>query len=116
MARPVKKRNVCTLPKVTRFGPLGEPIQRREIVTITVDEYETIRLIDLEGLKQEETAEKMEIARTSAQRVYHEAKRKLADALVNGKILMIAGGNFELCKGDAPCEFYGKPGCRKMKK
>ncbi len=102
------------MPKVTSFGPLAEPIRRRETVIMTVDEYETIRLMDLEGMNQEETAEKMDIARTSAQRVYHEAKRKLADALVNGKVLVIEGGIYRLCTGENHC--HGKRGCQRRRK
>ena len=102
------------MPKVTTFGPLAEPIRRRETVVMTVDEYETIRLMDLEGMNQEETAEKMDIARTSAQRVYHEAKRKLADVLVNGKVLVIEGGAFRLCAGESHC--HSKRGCQRKRK
>lgn len=64
-----------------------------------VDEYETIRLIDLEGLTQEECSEQMNIARTTVQRIYSEARKKLADSLVNGKALRIEGGDYEICKG-----------------
>ena len=54
-----------------------------EAVVMTVDQYETVRLIDLEGFTQEACAEKMEIARTTVQSIYAEARKKLADALVS---------------------------------
>ena len=66
---------------------------------MTVDEYEAIRLIDLSGLTQEECAGQMNISRTTVQGIYDEARKKLAESLVNGKILMIGGGEYQLCDG-----------------
>lgn len=81
-----------------------------EAVIMTVDQYETVRLIDLEGLTQEACAEKMQIARTTVQSIYAEARKKLADALVNSKMLRIEGGEYKLCEdADEPC---GHGGCR----
>lgn len=97
MPRPIKWRNVCSLPKNNKFGPLdGEGI---DSLTMTVDEYETIRLIDLEGFTQEECAQQMNVARTTVQGIYIEARRKLAESLVNGKVLNINGGEYKLCDG-----------------
>lgn len=66
---------------------------------MTVDEYETIRLIDLEGFTQEEAAKKMNIARTTVQGIYNDARKKVAQSLVNGKVLIIEGGEYRLCSG-----------------
>lgn len=65
---------------------------------MTVDEYESIRLIDLEGFNQEECAQQMNVARSTVQGIYTEARRKLAEALVNGKVLHIEGGEYRLCE------------------
>lgn len=98
MARPCKRRRICFLPGFERFGPdsggrCGAP------VNMTVDEFETIRLIDLEGLRQEDCAARMNIARTTVQAVYSSARAKLAECLVNGCELYIEGGDYVLCEG-----------------
>ncbi|MCR6546366.1 DUF134 domain-containing protein [Dehalobacterium formicoaceticum] len=97
MARPIKWRKVCSLPECSKFGPLDLPADANNHVHMTVDEYETIRLIDLEGFTQEECAKKMNVARTTVQGIYFEARKKLAESLVNGKVLLIEGGEYRLC-------------------
>ena len=94
MARPRKRRRVCGMPKYITFGPINRLDENNEVITLTVDEYEVIRLIDLEGFEQEQCAEKMGVARSTVQRMYVAAKQKLADCLVNGKVLKIEGGDF----------------------
>ena len=97
MARPRKCRRVCGMPRNKSFAPMGL-WDSAERVIMAVDEYETIRLIDLAGYTQEECAEQMGIARTTVQGIYNEARRKLADVLVNGKTLFIDGGDIDLCQ------------------
>lgn len=109
MPRPMKRRRVCSLPDNVSFGPLGKPGDQEE-VRMTVDEYETIRLIDLEAFTQEAAAEQMNVGRTTVQAIYADARKKLADALVNGKLLTIDGGKYQLC--DYSEDFCG-PACRR---
>ncbi len=98
IARPRKCRRVCCFPQALGFVPVGtDPAPQR--VTLTVDEYETIRLIDREGLSQEACGQRMEIARTTVQQLYASARRKLAEMLVLGAPLEIAGGDYRLCDG-----------------
>ncbi len=99
MPRPRKCRKVCCLPERNRFGPLNGPNNPEHFVAMSVDEYETIRLVDLEAFTQEECAEQMRIARTTVQRIYNDARKKLAEVLVNGKVLRIEGGDYHLCDG-----------------
>ncbi|RVU55429.1 DUF134 domain-containing protein [Anaerosphaera multitolerans] len=99
MARPIKWRRVCCLPEKNTFGPLDSPPNAERCVTMTIDEYETIRLIDFEGFTQEECAKQMNVARTTIQGIYSEARKKLAEFLVEGKVLSIEGGEYRLCEG-----------------
>ena len=64
---------------------------------MTIDEYETIRLIDKEGFSQEECSKYMNVARTTIQNVYNSARKKIAEALVLGVPLYINGGDYTLC-------------------
>ena len=110
MPRPRKCRKVCHLPNEREFHPAGN-CNKNTCIIMTVDEYETIRLIDLEGMNQEACAAHMNVARTTAQGIYLEARRKLAKALVEGKVLLIDGGDYHLCDGTGTgCH---KGGCRK---
>ncbi len=99
MPRPRKWRKVCCMPGSDRFGPLNRSFDQDYSVVMSVEEYETIRLIDLEGFTQEHCAERMNIARTTVQKIYNDARQKLADSLVNGKALKIEGGDYQLCDG-----------------
>ena len=97
MSRPRKFRKVCHYPATLAFHPengKGDPVE------LTVDEYETIRLIDLEGCSQEECSVSMGIARTTVQLIYGSARKKLAAAIVEGRPLYIRGGDYRLCSGE----------------
>ena len=94
MARPRKCRRVCAMPKATLFCPEG---RQGDAVTLTIEEYETIRLIDYVGLTQEECADFMQVSRTTAQQIYQDARKTLAKMLVEGLPLKIQGGTYELC-------------------
>jgi len=90
--RPKKPRFVSCGPVFARFGPQGLAGNSAQHETLTVEELEAIRLADLEGLYQEEAAERMEISRQTFQRIVKSARRKVASSLVNGKALSIEGG------------------------
>jgi predicted DNA-binding protein (UPF0251 family) len=107
MPRPQKKRNICQLPNHVSYGPYQHSGSSLEKVMLLVDELETIRLIDFEGYNQEEAAKQMNVARTTVQRIYNDARKKIADSLVNGKKLVIGGGEFVIC--DRNCDQCKKP-------
>ncbi|MDL2295452.1 DUF134 domain-containing protein [Lachnospiraceae bacterium OttesenSCG-928-E19] len=99
MARPSRCRRICTEPDYESFIPQG--ITCNEEVILTVDEYEVIRLIDLGKFTHEQCAKQMDISRTTVTEIYEIARGKIADSIVNGKMLLIAGGNYRLCDGSA---------------
>lgn len=115
MSRPLKWRKVCCLPENNRFGPLDLNADKNNQVTMTVDEYETIRLIDLEGFTQLECANQMHIARTTVQGIYMEARKKIAESIVNGKELLIEGGKYRICK-DLGIDCDRGRGCRRIRR
>lgn len=109
MPRPRKCRKVCKLPPATEFVARG--VAEQECVTLTVDEYECIRLADHKGFSQEECAEYMQVSRATAQLICDTARKKLARALVEGRGIRIEGGEYRLCDGDE--EYCGCGGCGK---
>jgi predicted DNA-binding protein (UPF0251 family) len=96
MPRPRHCRRVAQLPQANYYKPRGIPLSVLEEVILTVDEFEAIRLTDLDGLYQADAAEKMSVSRQTLGRILESAHRKIADALVNGKALLIKGGPIEI--------------------
>ena len=101
MPRPTRGRRICVRPAYERFTPAGFP--GGEAVTLLVEEYECIRSIDHDGLKQEECAKRMAISRTTVAEIYAAARKKIAESLVHGRPLVIEGGFYQLCDMSAPC-------------
>lgn len=101
MARPVKSRRICSVPRVWKFEPVGEAFG--EPIEMTVDEFETIRLIDSMGFSQEDCALQMNVSRTTVQAIYDSARKKLAAMLVKGSRLMIGGGAYAVCPRSEEC-------------
>lgn len=95
MTRPKKCRKVCFQPGVDYFKPAGIPLRFLSEVCLSLDEVESIRLKDLEGMDQKQCAGHMNISRSTFQRILTSARKKIADALLNGKAVRITGGNYE---------------------
>ena len=96
MPRPFCPRRVAGRPAVSIFKPNRIPVDELEEVVMTLDEFEAIRLADLEGLYQEQAAETMRVSRPTFSRIVESAHRKVADALVHGKALRMEGGPVHL--------------------
>jgi predicted DNA-binding protein (UPF0251 family) len=96
MPRPYNFRRVCHLPQSSYYKPRGVPLSALQHVNLTIDEFEAVRLADLEGLYQEDAAQKMNVSRQTFGRIVDSAHKKIADVLVNGKALSIEGGPYQL--------------------
>ncbi len=95
MTRPPKEKYVKEPPLIQFFKPIGVPFRYLTPVHLTLDEYEAIRLADHEGLDHTRASEKMGISRPTFTRLVERARRKVAQALVEGKSLIIDGGNYQ---------------------
>lgn len=93
MARPTKEKIISKLPKYQKF--FGEKKSEEKIILL-MEEYETIRLIDYLGYSQDQCAKEMNIARTSVQSLYSNARIKIARFLTEGIELIVSGGNYQL--------------------
>ncbi|MGN0324155.1 MAG: DUF134 domain-containing protein [Oliverpabstia sp.] len=109
MARPIRCRRICAEPVYDSFIPKGR--FTKDNIILTVDEYEVIRLIDLEKFTHEQCAKQMDISRTTVTEVYKSAREKLADSIVNGKSLLISGGHYRVCDNSDVC--YCRKDCNK---
>ena len=119
MARPAKKKKICSLPVFRNFSA-GAASEDKPMIFMPLEEYETIRLMDYHGMNQQECAAQMRVARTTVQALYTAARKRLAACLIEGRPLRIAGGDYEVCEDDdgcfcsrcCPC---GRKGCNAMK-
>ena len=102
VGRPPKPRTVAATPAVSLFKPQGVPARYLDTVVLGLDELEALRLADREGLYQEEAAERMGISRPTFGRLVEEARRKVADALFNGRALAFEGGAVACAGQDIP--------------
>lgn len=104
MPRGRKCRRVCCMPACLRFTPDGADA---EFLELSVEEIESLRLCDLEGLDQDGAAAMMDVSRGTLQRILYSAHRKVARALCEGMGISIGGGDYEIagqgCRGAASC-------------
>ncbi len=103
MPRPFCRRRVSQRPVAAIFKPVGIPVRDLDEVVMSLDEFEAMRLADLEGLYQEQAAARMNVSRPTFGRIIDSARRKVAEVLVHGKALRIEGG---------PVQLEGRAGAR----
>ncbi|MCG8473109.1 MAG: DUF134 domain-containing protein [Desulfobacterales bacterium] len=96
MVRPKKERVVGVPTGLSYFKPGGIPLRKLEETQLSVDELEAFRLCDLEQLSHEEAGRRMNVSRATLGRIVRQARRKVADALVNAKALKVEGGNYRI--------------------
>ncbi|WP_180270744.1 DUF134 domain-containing protein [Sporanaerobium hydrogeniformans] len=105
MAREIKVKRVCEEPPNRVFKP-EKPCSK--YTTLNIEQFEAMRLCDLEGLDQDEAAKRMNISRGTLQRVLYAARKQVAEALVSGNGITIDGGNYEIarecCKAKKQCK------------
>ena len=114
MGRPRLCRRVSRMPSTTYFKPAGVPLSELKEVCISVEEVEAVRLKDIEALEQEICAGEMNVSRPTFVRILDSARKKMAEALIQGKAIRIEGGNYEMairrfqCRNshewEIPCE------------
>lgn len=108
MARPTKLRKIEHVPAIPYFIPSETEVKELPENILKLEELEAIRLKDLEGLEQEECAERMEVSRPTFQRILLSAREKVADSLIHGKMIRIEGGNFTRNICPIRCKNCGK--------
>ena len=95
MPRPKQNRKISNPPLMQGFKPFGIPRRMLSSVSLLYDEYEAIRLLDYEGMNQDQAAVQMNVSRPTLTRIYEKARKTIAQALVEGKMIMIEGGNVQ---------------------
>ncbi|MCK5225834.1 MAG: DUF134 domain-containing protein [Planctomycetes bacterium] len=95
MPRPRNCRRISCIPQANFYKPRGIPLSTLQQIKLAGDELEAVRLADFEGLYQQQAAEKMNISRQTFGRILESAHKKIADALVNGKAILIEDGTIE---------------------
>ncbi len=110
MPRPQKQRKVCLQPGYRGYRPIGVAMDNLPQVTLLIDEFESVRLLDFEHMNQLEASKVMGVSRPTLTRIYSRARKKLASALVQGHIIVIEGGNVSIDDKFIVC-----PRCSKRK-
>lgn len=115
MPRPKRKRRVQAMPAATFFKPQGVPVHALKGLTLPLEGYEAFRLVDGEGLSQEEAAVLMDVSRPTLCRILMQARQTVARALAGGLALRIEGGSYRMGGRSGHGNGQGR-GCRGRRK
>ena len=107
MVKPKKQRRVLYPPRFYFFKPAGVPASKLETVNLTIDEYEAVRLVDIENLNHLESAKSMQISRPTFTRLLDSAHKKIGSAIINGYAISIEGGSFIFVNNAYRCRKCG---------
>ena len=107
MPRPKSNRIIHEPPLFSEFKPVGIRGQSLEQILLPLDEFEAFRLADQLGLSHAEAAEEMEISRSTFTRLIEKSRRKIADFIIQGKMLTIEGGNVHFRTNIIQCKDCG---------
>lgn len=99
MPRPRIRRRIKFMPGVTYFKPAGVPMANLSEIILSIEEYEAVRLVDLENVSQSKAGKQMKISQPTLSRLLQSARKKLSDAIINGKAIKIQGGNYKMVQG-----------------
>lgn len=95
MSRPKRNRKICVPPSMQGFKPFGMQKCNKDVEILLLEEYESVRLLDYELLTQEQAAERINVSQPTLTRIYKKARKTMAKVLIEGKTLIIKGGNVE---------------------
>jgi predicted DNA-binding protein (UPF0251 family)/predicted RNA-binding Zn-ribbon protein involved in translation (DUF1610 family) len=104
--RPKRHRKLGKPPRLSGFKPMGVPMALSENISVQFEEYEALRLADYEDLSHAEAARRMNVSRPTFTRMYEKIRKKIAQAFVEGRSILIEGGNVEFDK-----QWYRCPSC-----
>ena len=107
MSRPQKERIVHKPPLFTEFKPTGIARKYLQQTSLSLDEYEALRLADYNGLSHNEAADEMEISRSTFTRLIEQARKKIANFIIKGESLIIEGGNIHFRNNIIKCSDCG---------
>ena len=114
MVRPKRFRRIFQEPQIRCFNPnsenYGESAAKPISIEIALDEFEAIRLRDYQNIKQHKAAEIMDVSQPTFHRILNSARGKIANALIEGKIIEIKGGNYMVDKKRYRCKIVDSNG------